>query len=334
MTRSAVATVLLSAVLAGCSSSSGNNALPTPQGIDRSPLLTQVTSCGQLETAIEDALVLEMRSSLEQIRKSDYYIGEGGLPVGAPVGMNGPVATPSGSGGGGPTSVSTTNTQVTGVDEADFVQNDGTRIAVLAGGMLHLLRLLASTGHGRGREPEDRRLAAGDVPRRRPGGGLQQRLRSARHRGRSPHLCSVAVAGGATEVGAFCGYWASDVTQITTVDVSDLAHPKVTARDPPARLVPLGPAHRRPGPGGDVRHPALPRRRAVLAGPAPRREHRRSEQGLRRSGGGQRGADPVSARWTTGSGRARSASPAERPRPSPTAAATSPSAPRPPGRVS
>ena len=38
------------------------------------------------------------------------------------------------SGGGGPTSVSTTNTQVAGVDEADFVQNDGTRIAVLAGG--------------------------------------------------------------------------------------------------------------------------------------------------------------------------------------------------------
>jgi hypothetical protein len=28
---------------------------------------------------------------------------------------------------------------------------------------------------------------------------------------------------------AFCGYWADDVTQITTVDVSDLAHPQVTA---------------------------------------------------------------------------------------------------------
>ena len=188
ITRFAVATVLLCAVLAGCSSSSGNNAVPTPQGIDRSPLLTQVTSCGQLETAIEDALVLEMKSGLEQIRKSDYFIGEGGLPVGGPVGMNGPVAAPSGA--GGPTSVSTTNTQVAGVDEADFVQNDGTRIAVLAGGMLHLLRSWPPAGHGRGREPEDRRLASGDVPRRRPGGGLQQRLRSARHRGQSPHLCS------------------------------------------------------------------------------------------------------------------------------------------------
>ena len=40
----------------------------------------------------------------------------------------------------GPTNYTTTNTQVAGVDEADFVQNDGTRIAVLASNRLHLLR--------------------------------------------------------------------------------------------------------------------------------------------------------------------------------------------------
>jgi len=28
---------------------------------------------------------------------------------------------------------------------------------------------------------------------------------------------------------AFCGYWASDVTQITTIDVSDMSNPKITA---------------------------------------------------------------------------------------------------------
>jgi hypothetical protein len=229
MIRPAVATVLLSAVLAGCSSSSGNNALPTPQGIDRSPLLTQVTSCGQLETAIEDALVLEMRSSLEQIRKSDYFIGEGGLPVGAPVGMNGPVAGPSGSGGGGPTSVSTTNTQVTGVDEADFVQNDGTRIAVLAGGMLHLLRSWPAQDMA-----EAASLKIDGWPREMFLAGDQVVVFSNVYvpraiEGAHPICAPVAVAGGATAVGAFCGYWASDVTQITTVDVSDLAHPKVTA---------------------------------------------------------------------------------------------------------
>ena len=202
--------------------------MPTPQGIDRSPLLTQVTSCGQLETAIEDALVLEMKSRPEQIRKSDYFIGEGGLPVGGPVGMNGPVAAPSGA--GGPTSVSTTNTQVAGVDEADFVQNDGTRIAVLAGGMLHLLRSWP---------PQDMAEAASlkidGWPREMFLAGDQVVVFSNVYvpraiEGNHPICAPAAVgAGGAVAVDAFCGYWASDVTQITTVDVSDLSHPKVTA---------------------------------------------------------------------------------------------------------
>src|SRR5262249_24566192 len=123
---------LLVGLIAACSSAP-NSSLPPSQGINRSPQLQQVTSCGQLETAIEDALVLQMKSTLEQIRKSDVYIRREGGPAAA-----GPTAAP-GAAGNGPTSVSTTNTQVAGVDEADFVQNDGTRIAVLAGGRLHLL---------------------------------------------------------------------------------------------------------------------------------------------------------------------------------------------------
>ncbi|HEY1333922.1 MAG TPA: beta-propeller domain-containing protein, partial [Myxococcaceae bacterium] len=212
MTRLALATVLVSAVLAGCSSS-GNNPLPSPEGIDRSPLLTQVTSCNQLETAIEDALVLEMKSSLEQIRKSDYFIGGGGVPVGAPVGMNGPGAAPSGSGSGGPTSVSTTNTQVAGVDEADFVQNDGTRIAVLADGMLHLLSSWP---------PQDMAEAASvkidGWPREMFLAGDQVVVFSNVYvpraiEGDHPICAPVAVgAGGAMPVDAFCGYWADDVT--------------------------------------------------------------------------------------------------------------------------
>src|SRR5205807_631868 len=43
-------------------------------------------------------------------------------------------ATPAaGPAAGPPASYSTTNTQVAGVDEADFVKNDGTRIFVLSG---------------------------------------------------------------------------------------------------------------------------------------------------------------------------------------------------------
>ena len=81
MTRFVLVALILCAVLAGCSSGSSSNGLFNPQGIDRSPLLTQVTSCGQLETAIEDALVLEMKSTIEQIRKNDSYIGVGGVPM-------------------------------------------------------------------------------------------------------------------------------------------------------------------------------------------------------------------------------------------------------------
>ncbi|HZW89635.1 MAG TPA: beta-propeller domain-containing protein, partial [Myxococcaceae bacterium] len=235
MTRFVLAAVLLCAVLAGCSSSSSSNGLPQPIGIDRNPLLHQVTSCNQLETAIEDSLVLEMKSTIEQIRKADYYIGVGGGPVGAPVGVDGgvaagPVATPSGAGGAGPTSVSTTNNQVAGVDEADFVQNDGTRIAVLAGGMLHLLRSWPPQDMAEASSlkidgwPQDMFLANDQVvvfsmvyiPRAIEG---------------SHPICAPPPVplGGAGAVDAFCGYYANDVTQITTIDVSDLAHPKITA---------------------------------------------------------------------------------------------------------
>ena len=221
MTRPVLPALLL-CLAAGCSSGSGNN-VPSPLGIDRSPRLTQVTSCGQLETAIEDTLVLQMKSTLEQIRKSDYYIGLGGMPVPA----GGPVTATPGAAGAGPTSVSTTNTQVAGVDEADFVQNDGTRIAVLAGGRLHLLSSwppeamaemasLPIDGWARDMFLSGNQVVVFSnvyVPRAIEG----------------THPICAPAPGPAMGIAAFCGYWANDVTEITTVDVSDMAHPRITA---------------------------------------------------------------------------------------------------------
>src|SRR5687767_1427437 len=46
--------------------------------------------------------------------------------------------TAAGAEASGPSAYTTTNTQVAGVDEADFVKNDGTRILVLSGNKLHL----------------------------------------------------------------------------------------------------------------------------------------------------------------------------------------------------
>ena len=105
MTRSTLAVLVLT-LLAACSSSS-SNPVPNPLAIDRSPRLTQVTSCSQLENAIEDALVLDMKSSIEQIRKSGgVYIGPLGVPTASGPGR--PLA--AGPAAAGPTSVSTTNT--------------------------------------------------------------------------------------------------------------------------------------------------------------------------------------------------------------------------------
>ena len=221
MTRPALLALLVCLVV-GCSSSSGNN-VPAPIGIDRSPRLTQVAGCGQLETAIEDALVLQMKSTIEQIRKSDYYLGVGGGPVPA----GGPVLAGPAAAGGGPTSVSTTNTQVAGVDEADFVQNDGTRIAVLAGGRLHLLSSWPAEAM-----TETASLPIAGWARDMFLSGNQVVVFSNVYVPRAiegTHPICAPAPGPAMGIAAFCGYWANDVTQITTVDVSDITHPRITA---------------------------------------------------------------------------------------------------------
>jgi uncharacterized secreted protein with C-terminal beta-propeller domain len=229
MIRPVLVAVLLCAVLAACSSSSSGNGVPSPLDIDRNPLLTQVTSCSQLENKIEDTLVLEMRSEIEQIRDNDFYIGYGGLPVGAAT-PSGPLAAPNGA-SAGPTSVSTTNTQVAGVDEADFVQNDGTRIAVLAGGKLHLISSWPADAMA-----ETASLTIDGWPRDMFLTGNQVVVFSTVYVPRAIEenhpVCApppVAPGGAMPMVEWFCGYWASDVTQITTIDVSDLSHPQVTA---------------------------------------------------------------------------------------------------------
>ena len=124
----AFALAVASLAATACNHGSSTSSLPPPVGVDRSPHLTYAASCGELEGAIEDALVLEVKSQeSSEIRKGwgGWAVPAGGVPTGD--------AGPS-----GPERFTTTNAQVAGVDEADFVQNDGTRIAALAGGRLHL----------------------------------------------------------------------------------------------------------------------------------------------------------------------------------------------------
>lgn len=189
-------------------------ALPKTAEIDRSPLLTEFTGCAELEQTIEDALVLRMRSMLEQSRVGIYAALAGPGAEGTPA-----------AAAEGPSAYTTTNSQVEGVAEADFVQNDGTRIAALAGGMLHLARSWPAEALARTASvaiegwPHDLFLA-GDravvfssvyVPRTLEGEHL---------------ACPATIAPGGD---ATCGYWAHDVVKITTLDVSDLAAPVVTS---------------------------------------------------------------------------------------------------------
>lgn len=95
--------------------------------------LQSFASCLELQKYIADTAVFEMRSQLEQEKQG------GGIRAMSdvhPPGASGSAAANPQA----PQSYTQTNTQVPGVDEADFVKNDGTRIFVLSGSKLYLNR--------------------------------------------------------------------------------------------------------------------------------------------------------------------------------------------------
>ncbi len=114
-------------LLAGCGK--GAQKLGTPPGIQTQVALTQVASCEGLAQSVHEAAVLQMRAQLEQ-EKNGWGVWAGGP------GVAGAAGTPQAA-GSAPASYTTTNTQVAGVDESDFVKNDGTRIFVLSGRTLY-----------------------------------------------------------------------------------------------------------------------------------------------------------------------------------------------------
>jgi beta propeller domain-containing protein len=117
------------------------NGLPRPASIQRNVSLHPVTGCPAVEAALQDAAVIEMRARLESTIQSRHRYGT--------VVFAGGSETPSAS--PGPSAYTTTNVQVAGVDEADIVKNDGTRIFALSGDSLHAVSswppaALAATG--------------------------------------------------------------------------------------------------------------------------------------------------------------------------------------------
>lgn len=222
----------------GCGRMDG---LPDNQPVQMEARLERFEGCDNLEAYIEDEAVRHMKVQLTRSKPSYWqrYSGGGGVVwgPGSPVDMAPPregtptTGAPSGGSAGdkssGPDDYTDTNNQVEGVDEADFVKNDGTRLFVLSGQKLYVhrswpanaLRLestLQLEGWPREMFLEGNRVVVFSTvyqPREGitgGGGGVG------------------APADGAVCDALSCGYSQGNTTKVTVVDVSNLAEPRVT----------------------------------------------------------------------------------------------------------
>jgi len=124
------------------------NQSPTPEPVQNRVSLTAfngANACKDLEAYLEDTAVLQMKTQLEASRDEvpswgwwgGGLFGRGGPEVFAGTANDKASAAPPQA---APTNYTTTNNQVAGVDEADFVKNDGTRIFALSGQTLYASR--------------------------------------------------------------------------------------------------------------------------------------------------------------------------------------------------
>jgi hypothetical protein len=107
---------------------------PQPASIAKDASLHAVQGCPAVEKSVQDAAVSQMRHQLEAQIMWRRLWGGGGVGVldsGGPATGAGPAS--SGPSSSSPSAWTTTNTQVAGVDEPDFVKNDATHIFVLSG---------------------------------------------------------------------------------------------------------------------------------------------------------------------------------------------------------
>lgn len=203
-------------VLAAC----GDGAIPEPRAVQQRVALESFGSCQELESYIEDTAVLDMRTQLEQAKKGYGgwgWFGRGDVFAGAPEAASADGASNKAS---GPNDHTTTNTQVAGVDEADFVKNDGTRIFVLSGNRLYINQSWPAADlknvstlevEGWPREmflDEKNRVVIFSTVY------VPQPL----DRSQGDVWCS----------SLWCGYYYSNTVKVTVVDVANLAQPKVT----------------------------------------------------------------------------------------------------------
>ena len=202
------------ALLAAC----GKQDAAAPARIETRVRLARAATCESLTRQIQDTATRQMRAQMDEWKRGFVYA----LPA-----AGGAAATPAA--GAGPASYSTTNTQVAGVDEADFVKNDGTRIFVLAGRTLFAAtswppQSLAVAGKLEIEGWPSSMFLEGDrvvvfssiwtVPQ---GGGM------------GPPSGGATVGATAIPCPSQGCYWGWATNKITVVDVSDLSSPKAVS---------------------------------------------------------------------------------------------------------
>lgn len=140
--RACLAGVL--ALLLGACGGSGSDEPSSPGGpTQRAAALRQfegAQACADAEQYIEDQAVAQMRAQIEAAR--DGKGGWGGWNPFFVRTTTGEVLTAAGdtTTTAAPTEFTTTNLRTAGVDEADIVKNDGTRIVALSGQRLHVVQ--------------------------------------------------------------------------------------------------------------------------------------------------------------------------------------------------
>lgn len=202
-------------VWAGCGK--GTNSIPEPQAVQKKVALTSFegqNACADLETYIEDTAVLQMRTDLEAARDGVPGWGWWGGWFGRGIEtVDASSPTAAGASKGAPSDYTTTNNQVAGVDEADFVKNDGTRIFVLSG-----QRLYASKSWPAEQTAVQGSLEIGGYPREMFLVGENKVVVFSSIYHWYPLSNALGVACDALD----CSYYNSNTVKVTVVDVSDL----------------------------------------------------------------------------------------------------------------
>lgn len=217
--RGAATALGLASLLNGCGK---NTDIPDPPAVVNRVSLQSfngANACRDLETYLEDTAVLQMRTQLEAQRDGIPGWGWWGFRGGLEGDLaGGPPQASAAGGSAAPTNFTTTNNQVAGVDEADFVKNDGTRIFALSGNTLHAVKSWPAN-----ETSVQGTLRIEGYPREMFLEGTNKAVVFSSIYTWYP----LSNAGGVQCLGIHCGYSFANTVKVTEVDVSDLTNLRV-----------------------------------------------------------------------------------------------------------